>query len=204
MLKPPVVLAMLWVYRGGLAGLLLTMIWIRWRRNRPQDGPRPRAAVWTLILLSTVIAALGYYFDFGLLSLLYAAGLLALYGLSLPIHLERVYTWVMVIPLLIVAGMLLVIVTVPDSTGNPRVANYEHRLTPELVCRGYPLLYDSLLAVRLVLFREGRYLSDEVVGAIDGEPGMNRISCVLLPNGEVRLTLTHWDDQSKVETTVKP
>jgi predicted membrane metal-binding protein len=204
MLKPPVVLALLWVYRGGLAGLLLTMIWIRWRRNRPQDGPRPRAAVWTLTLLSTVVAAAGYYFDFGWLSLLYAAGLLALYGLSLPIHLERVYTWVMVIPLLIVAWMLLAIVIDTDGTGNPRVANYEHRLAPELVCRGYPLWYDSLPAVRLVLLREGRYLSDEVVGAIDGEFGMNRSSCVLLPNGEVRLTLTNGKNHSEVEATVKP
>lgn len=204
MLKPPVVLALLWVYRGGLAVLLLTVIWIRWRRNRPQDGPRPRAALCTLILLSIVIAAAGYYFDFGRLSLLYAAGLLALYGLSLPVRAERVHTWVMVIPLLIAAGILSVIVAASDGPDNPRVANYEHRLTPELVCRGYPLWHDSLPAVRLVLFREGRYLSDEVVGAIDGEPGMNRISCVLLPNGEVRLTLTHWDDQSKVEATVKP
>jgi len=204
MLKPPVVLALLWVYRGGLAGVLLTMIWIRWRRNRPQDGPRPRAAVWTLILLSTVIAAAGYYFDFGRLSLWYAAGLLAMYGLSLPVRADRVYTWVMLIPLLIVAGILLVTVTATDGPDNPLVANYEHRLAPELVCRGYPLWYDSLPAVRLVLFREGRYLSDEVVGAIDGEFGMNRISCVLLPNGEVRLTLTNGDDHSKVETTIKP
>jgi hypothetical protein len=118
----------------------------------------------------------------------------ALYLALLPLDTRRPLSISLVPPLILVllcTGWVYLCWISGDI--HPLLPTYEQRLTNDLVCRKYPKWNDSLLASRVVLVREGGWFTDHVIDTVNGDSASNCISCTVLSEDLVRLSIADCD-----------
>lgn len=193
MLRPWVVYTLLWIYKGGLAAVLAAIFYLHWRRTRrPLYGPwiTPPEAAW-IVGAWLIVAITGWVVAFRQLTF----HLTTLYGLLylvlLPIHPQRRFSVILVAPALCAIWFGYGIVKIAlDDRHNATVAYLEQPLTSELLCRAYPLDYDSIRGTRLALLRRTRNcIYDDIVDQISTPHDADAISCTSTPGGKVSLKM---------------
>ncbi|MBI4889410.1 MAG: hypothetical protein HY821_02220 [Acidobacteria bacterium] len=201
MLKPWVVEALGWGYRGGLLLMMVGVVWLWWEKRRKGRTWRrcwaamaAMAAGWG----SVVAAARGLEYEPP--NLFIAAICAVTFGYLWRVNPQRRIHWLRLVPL--VAGVLVsgwVLDLGSDAAMWRLLPEFENRLGRGLVCRAYPVPEDSLSHPRLMLIKESDGWRDEVLDELEGNLAARFPSCESLPGGEVRLYIRDVDGRESVE-----
>jgi len=205
MLKPSVVYALLWIYKGGLIGLLIGTVLLRLLRYGPfSTRPAKRAAQIALLGFYGIVAVAGTVVGFSFVTLATGILCLSLYGLLRCVHRKKPLTWLLLLPLCLGGPFgWRISESALDDSDNPLVPIFEQRLNRTLVCRAYPHDFDSLSGTRLVVAREsGNWFTDEILDELLVKNRPSHITCTETSEGHVILKMRAPGSGEEVEKRV--